>query len=131
MLKVKIDPKKKTATLIDDSESTPGVSRAIPAFREQVIPQIERILQKSNEGEAGWLNEIFGTTFTADDMEFSALTIVAQGPNPDGVILTFDYWGTGEETEPYKQKLDWKNIGQYILAFLIGGCVGAFFAFFG
>ena len=131
MLKVKIDPKNKTATLIDDAESTPGVSRAMPAFRTQVIPQIELILHKFHEDEAGWLNEIFGTTFTADDIEFSALNIVAQGPNPDGVILTFDYWGTDEEVEPYKQSIDWKDVGQYIIAFLMGGCVGAFFAFFG
>lgn len=131
MLKVKIDPKKKTATLIDDAESTPGVSRAIPAFRTQVIPQIEDILNKAHEDEAGWLNEIFEATFTADDMEFAVQTIVAQGPNPDGVILSFDYWGTGEEAEPYKQKLDWTTIGQHIIAFLIGGCVGALIAFFG
>lgn len=131
MLKVKIDPKKQTATLIDDAESTPGVSRAIPAFREQVIPQIEHILNKFGEDEAGWLNEIFEATFTANDMEFAVQTIVAQGPNPDGVILAFDYWGTDEETEPYKQTLDWKNIGQYIIAFLIGGGVGALLAFFG
>ena len=117
MIKVKINKNTKTAFIIDDAESTPGASRTLTAFRIHVMPKINEITEKA-DGTNDWLYTIYSTEFVGDGMVFFATTIPYEDDKE--VVINFDLY------EPVKtgKTLDWINIGQYILAFCLGGVVG-------
>jgi hypothetical protein len=121
MIKVKIDKNTLTPYIIDDAESTPGASRTMTAFRVHVMPKITEILS-TKDAEFVWLSDIYTTTFKADGMTFIAMGIQYEDNNE--MVLNFTLC---EEPKKYSQKLNWVEIGQYILAFLIGGALGALF----
>lgn len=117
MIKVKINKNTKTAFIIDDAESTPGASRTLTAFRLHAMPKINEITEKA-DGTNDWLYTIYSTEFAGDGMVFFATTIPYEDDKE--VVINFDLY------EPVKtgKTLDWIDIGQYILAFCLGGVVG-------
>lgn len=117
MIKVKINKNTKTAFIIDDAESTPGASRTLTAFRLHAMPKINDILM-CKAMEFDWLSAIYTSDFTGDGLHFIAIGIQYEDDNE--VVLNFDLC----ENIQAKNDLDWINIGQYILAFCLGGVVG-------
>ena len=117
MIKVKINKNNKTAFIIDDAESTPGASRTLTAFRLHAMPKINEIMANA-DGTNDWLYDIYSKEFVGDGMTFFATTIPYEDDNE--VVISFVLY------EPVKpdNTLDWIDIGQYILAFCLGGAVG-------
>ena len=117
MIKVKINKNTKTAFIIDDAESTPGASRTLTAFRLHALPKINEIMANADDNE-DWMSTIYLWYFPCDGLTFIATNI----PYTDDkeVVINFDLY------EPVKtgKTLDWIDIGQYILAFCLGGVVG-------
>ena len=124
MIKVKINKNTKTAFIIDDAESTPGASRTLTAFRLNAMPKINDILM-CKAMEFDWLSAIYTSYFTGDGLHFIAIGIQYEDDNE--IVLNFDQC----ENIHAKNSLDWIDIGQYILAFCLGGVVGTLMYWFG
>ena len=118
MIKVKIDKNTRTADIIDDSESTPGVSRTLTEFRLHVIPQLNAIMQTyCDKTSLDWMVDLYTQMFKGEELSFTAVGIYEEDDN--GITMDFDLY----DDTPCVRQLSEASIGQYILA-LIGGLVG-------
>ena len=124
MIKVKINKNTETAFIIDDAESTPGASRTLTAFRLHAMPKINEIMENADDKE-DWLSTIYLWYFPCDGLTFIATSIPYEDDKE--VVINFDLY------EPAKidKTLNWIDIGQYILAFCLGGVVGTLMYWFG
>lgn len=121
MLKVLINIDKRIATLVDDSESTPGASRAMSAFRTHVLPKINDILASKTTLAGSRLAKIFTTVFKGDGLKFAASTINSK--DDVNFDMTFVLLADNTPTAP-KRMLSWVKVGRCILALLLGLVVG-------
>ena len=123
MIKVKIDKNTRTAKIIDDSESTPGMSRTLTEFRLHVIPQLNNIMQSyCDKTSSDWMVDLYTQPFKGDELSLTAVGICEEDDN--GITMDFDLY----DNTPCVRRLNELSIGHYIISLicgLAGGIVGS------
>lgn len=122
-LKVEINTKTQSATLIDDAESTPGASRVITAFRLHVIPAIIKKLEDSRSCKFDMIKNVYNHKYLGDGLQFFASGYKRLGSdnhNSDKFLMTFELF----DNISHESEITCETIGRYIITLLLGIACG-------
>ncbi len=130
-LKVEINTKTLSATLIDDAESTPGASRVITAFRLHVIPAIIKRLEDSGACtfDIIKIKNVYNHKYLGDGLQFFASGYKCLGSdnhNSDKFLMTFELFDPFKRFNniPHESEITCATLGRYIITLLLGIACG-------
>ena len=125
MINVKLNIKTRQLALIDESESTPGTSRILTAFKESVMPQLESIAKASSDRYL--LSDICSVSNKADGITFIGPLFVnaniESNLEEDEVILQF-MPSIDDEKIDIQPTIDKNRVGKIIIGLLLGILTG-------